>query len=81
MTKPYSYDLRQKVIQAIKLDSLKISGYCLLFSIIRNLLADGFRGKPNLGTVKRWFDFARAYHRPLGNLLAMVILVKVLKKI
>jgi len=25
MTKPYSYDLRQKVIQAIKLNGLKIS--------------------------------------------------------
>jgi hypothetical protein len=61
MTKPYSYDLRQKVIQAIKLDSLKISGYCLLFSIIRNLLADGFRGKPKGVIFKRWFDFA---HQP-----------------
>jgi transposase len=36
MPKPYSYDLRQKVIQAIKLDGLKISEACLIFSISRN---------------------------------------------
>ncbi|MEH2331699.1 MAG: IS630 family transposase, partial [Nostoc sp.] len=33
MLKPYSYDLRQKVIQAIELDGLKKSGSCLLFNI------------------------------------------------
>jgi transposase len=38
MSKPYSYDLRQKVIQAIKLDGLKISGSCVLFSISRNTI-------------------------------------------
>lgn len=30
MSKPYSYDLCQKVIQALKLDGLKISGSCVL---------------------------------------------------
>ncbi len=38
MPKPYSYDLRQKVIQAIKLDGLKISEACLIFSISRNTI-------------------------------------------
>jgi transposase len=38
MPKPYSYDLRQKVIQAIKLDGLKISEASLLFSISRNTI-------------------------------------------
>jgi transposase len=38
MSKPYSYDLRQKVIQAIKLDGLKISEASVLFSISRNTI-------------------------------------------
>jgi transposase len=38
MPKPYSYDLRQKVIQAIKLDGLKISEAWLIFSISRNTI-------------------------------------------
>ena len=38
MPKPYSYYLRQKVIQAIKLDGLKISEACLIFSISRNTI-------------------------------------------
>ena len=38
MPKPYSYDLRQKVPQAIKLDGLKISEACLIFSISRNTI-------------------------------------------
>ena len=38
MPQPYSYDLRQKVIQAIKLDGLKISEACLIFSISRNTI-------------------------------------------
>jgi Transposase and inactivated derivatives len=38
MPKPYSYDLRQKVIQAIKLDGLKINEACLIFSISRNTI-------------------------------------------
>jgi len=32
MSKPYIYDLRQKVMQAIKLDDLKISEASSLFS-------------------------------------------------
>ena len=38
MSKPYSYDLPQKVIQAIKLDGLKISEASVLFSISRNTI-------------------------------------------
>jgi transposase len=38
MPKPYSYDLRQKVIQAIQLDGLKISEASLLFNISRNTI-------------------------------------------
>ena len=36
MPKPYSYDLRQKVIQAIKLDGLKIYEASILFNISRS---------------------------------------------
>ena len=38
MPKPYSYDLRQKVIQAIKLDGLKKSEASQLFNISRNTI-------------------------------------------
>jgi transposase len=56
MPQPYSYDLRQKVIQAIKLDGLKISEASLLFNISRNTISlwlsrqaqtGDFRAKPN----------------------------------
>jgi transposase len=33
MPKPYSYDLREKVIQAILLDGLKINEASLIFSL------------------------------------------------
>jgi transposase len=38
MPKAYSYDLRQKVIQAIKLDGLKKTEASLLFNISRNTI-------------------------------------------
>lgn len=38
MSKPYSYDLRQKVIQAIELDGLKKSEVSELFNISRNTI-------------------------------------------
>jgi transposase len=38
MPKPYSYDLRQKVIEAIKLDGLKINEASYLFNISRNTI-------------------------------------------
>ena len=50
MPKPYSYDLRQKVIQAIKLDGAKISEARQLFNTrVTTPLTYGFRGKPKLG--------------------------------
>jgi hypothetical protein len=51
MPKPYSYDLRQKVSQAIKLDSPKISEARQQFNArVATPLTYGFRGKPKLGT-------------------------------
>jgi transposase len=38
MAKPYSYDFRQKVIQAVELDGLKKGEACELFNISRNTL-------------------------------------------
>jgi transposase len=38
MPKPYSYDFRQKVIQAIELDGLKKSEASELFNISRNTI-------------------------------------------
>jgi hypothetical protein len=38
MAKPYGYGLRQKVIQAIQLDGLKISEVCLIFNISRHTI-------------------------------------------
>lgn len=38
MPKPYSYDLRQKVIQAIQFDGLKKSEASQLFNISRNTI-------------------------------------------
>ena len=58
MPKPYSYDLRQKVIQAIELDGLKKSEANQLFNISRNTIdlwlkrqaeTDDFQALPNQG--------------------------------
>jgi transposase len=38
MPKPYSYDLREKVIRAIEFDGLKKSEASLLFNISRNTI-------------------------------------------
>ncbi len=38
MAKPYSYDLRQKVIQAIQMDSIRKSEASLIFNISRNTI-------------------------------------------
>jgi transposase len=38
MPKPYSYDFRQKVIQALELDGLKKSEASELFNISRNTI-------------------------------------------
>ena len=51
MPKLYSYDLRQKSIQAIKLDHPKISFAPQLFNArVATPLTYGFRGKAKFGT-------------------------------
>lgn len=61
MPKPYSYDLRQKVIQAIKLDDLKISEACLIFSISRNTIRLWLKRQRETG------DFQALPNQPPGN--------------
>lgn len=61
MSKPYSYDLRQKVIQAIKLDGLKISEASVLFSISRNTISLWLKRQAETG------DFQALPNEPPGN--------------
>ena len=61
MPKPYSYDLRQKVIQALKLDGLKISKACLIFSISRNTIRWWLKREREPG------DFQALPNQPPGN--------------
>jgi transposase len=61
MPKPYSYDLRQKVIQAIKLDGLKISEASLVFSISRNTINLWLKRLDATG------DFQALPNQPRGN--------------
>jgi transposase len=61
MSKPYSYDLRQKVIKAIKLDGLKISEASVLFSISRNTIGLWFSRQAETG------DFQALPNEPPGN--------------
>jgi hypothetical protein len=61
MPKPYSYDLRQKVIQAILLDGLKISEASLIFSISRNTIRLWLKRQRETG------DFQALPNLPLGN--------------
>ena len=52
MAKPYSDDLRQKVIEAIELDGLKKSEARQLFNISRNTINLWFQRKAETGDVK-----------------------------
>ena len=61
MPKPYSYDLRQKVIQAIKLDGLKISEASILFSISCNTIGLWLKRQTETG------DFLALPNQPRGN--------------
>ncbi len=61
MPKPYSYDLRQKVIQAIKLDGLKKSEASLLFNISRNTIDLWLKRQTETG------DFQALPNQPPGN--------------
>ena len=61
MPKPYSYDLRQKVIQAIKLDGLKITQASEIFSISRNTIRLWLKRERETG------DFQALPNQPPGN--------------
>ena len=52
MAKAYSYDLRQKVIQAIELDGLKKSEVSELFNISRNTINLWLQRKAETGEVQ-----------------------------
>lgn len=52
MAKAYSYDLRQKVIQAIELDGMKKSEASQLFNISRNTINLWFQRKAETGDVQ-----------------------------
>lgn len=61
MPKPYSYDLRQKVISAIELDGLKKKEASELFNISRNTINLWLRRKAETG------DFQALPNKPPGN--------------
>ena len=61
MPKPYSYDLRQKVIQAIELDGLKKSEASILFNISRNTIDLWLKRQAETG------DFQALPKKPPGN--------------
>jgi len=52
MAKAYSYDLRQKVMQAIELDGLKKSEASEIFNISRNTINLWFQRKAETGDVE-----------------------------
>ncbi len=62
MAKPYSYDFRQKVIQAIELDGPKKSEASELFNISRNTINLWLQRKAKTGDV-----MAKANHPPGNN--------------
>ena len=62
MAKPYDYDLRQKVIQAIERDGLPKSKASKLFGISRNTIDLGFKRRAETGDItskKRDYGDAR----------------------
>jgi transposase len=61
MPKPYSYDLRQKVILAIKVDGLKITEASQLFNISRNTIGLWLKRLAQTG------GFEALPNQPLGN--------------
>ena len=61
MPKPYSYDLRQKVIQAVLLDGLKVSEASLIFNISRNTIRLWLKRQRSTG------DVQALPNQPLGN--------------
>jgi len=61
MPKPYSYDLRAKVLQAILLDGLKITEASVIFSISRNTIRLWLKRQRETG------DFEALPNQPPGN--------------
>src|SRR4028119_1653715 len=61
MAKPYSYDFRQKVLQAIELDGLKKREASELFNISRNTINLWLQRKAKTG------DVQALPNRPPGN--------------
>ena len=61
MPKPYSYDFRQKVLQAIELDGLKKHEASELFNISRNTINLWLKRKAETG------DVQALPNRPPGN--------------
>lgn len=61
MPKPYSYDLRKKVIQAIELDGMRKSEAAQVFQISRNTINLWLRRKATTG------DYQALPNQPPGN--------------
>lgn len=61
MPKPYSYDLRQKVIQSIELDGMKKREAAEIFQISRNTINLWLRRKATTG------DYQALPNQPPGN--------------
>nr|ADN18128.1 hypothetical protein Cyan7822_6336 [Gloeothece verrucosa PCC 7822] len=61
MAKPYSYDLRKQVIEAIKLDGLKKSEASQLFNISRNTINLWCKRLEETG------DYQAKLNKPPGN--------------
>jgi transposase len=61
MAKPYSYDLREKVINAIELEGLKKSDASQLFNISRNTIDLWLKRKAQTG------DFKPKPNKPPGH--------------
>ena len=61
MSKPYSYDLRHAVIQAIKLDGWKITEASQMFNISRNTIGLWLKRQAQTG------DFQALPNQPKGN--------------
>jgi len=61
MAKPYSYDLRQKVIQAIQQDGLKKTEASQIFNLSRNTIDLWLKRQAETG------DFKAQPHKPPGH--------------
>lgn len=61
MANPYSYDLRQKVIQAIELDSMKKSEAAQIFGVSRNTIDLWLKRRDETG------DYRAKPRQPPGN--------------